>query len=201
MDFNEVLAQVIGITARPDKVIEATVAINAAVSKCSVRASFARDLVETSISINNNLYGDTIQFNNVTPTPLVTRFRKFKYVKPTGALYYLKPIGADQVFTPSFNMQRNRYYVGGNNITYTLSSLANSLEIGYYQYPITLDAATNTTHWILDLMPYVIIDLACARIFKGIGDDSSARMHMLSGEEDFKIHRNDYEDSILIGAQ
>ena len=50
-------------------------------------------------------------------------------------------------------------------------------------------------------MPYVIIDLACARVFKGIGDDSSARMHMLSGEEDFKIHRNDYEDSILVGAQ
>lgn len=201
MDFNEALAQVISITARPDKVIEATVAINAAISKCSVRASFAKDLVEASLPIDNTLYGDTLQFDNVTPTPLVTRFRKFKYVKPTGVLYYLKPIGADQVFTPGFNMQKDRYYVGGNNITYTLSALADFLEVGYYQFPITLDATTNTEHWMLDIMPYVIIDLACARIFKGIGDDSSARMHMMSGEEDFKIHRNDYEDSILIGAQ
>lgn len=194
MNFAEVVTAVTGIVKRPDKVAEIERAINASLSDCTVRASFAYDLVETSIPVDPTLYGDTIIFNNLT-VPVVTRFRKFKYVKPTAVQYYLDPIGADKIFTPGGNTQRNKYYVAGNSLTYVLGALTTALEIGYYQYAPVLKNAEE--YWMLDLMPNTIIDLAAARIFRSIGDETSFRAFLATGMDSFKLNRNDYEDSIL----
>jgi hypothetical protein len=198
MNFTEAVTEIIGLTGRPDKTVLIASAINAAISDCTVKANLFKDLVETSIPIDATIYGDTITFNNLV-VPIVTRFRKFKYVKPTGVTRYLKPIGVDQIFTPGGNMQQDIYYVAGNDLTYILRDLTTALEIGYYQYaPVLIDGGT---HWMLDLMPWTIIDLAAARVFKQIGDDSSFKTHLGMGNDSFKLHRNDYEDGVLEGAQ
>ena len=194
MNFAEAVTAVTGIVKRPDKVAEIERAINASISDCTVRASFAYDLVETSIPVASDSYGDTIVFNNLV-VPVVTRFRKFKYVKATGVKGYLDPIGADKIFTPGGITQYNKYYVAGNSLTYILGALTTALEIGYYQYAPVLK--NSEEYWMLDLMPNTIIDLAAARIFRSIGDETSFRAFLATGMESFKLNRNDYEDSIL----
>ena len=200
MDINQAVTEVLTITARPDRATEILSALNAAISFYSSKATFALDLVETSIPISPTEYGGTVQFNSVSPTPLVSRFRKFKYVKPYGVKRYLTPIGSDKIFTPRDQVQVDKYYVGGNNITYTLRELAPSLEIGYYQYPPVLDGTVLADYWMLDLMPWAIIDKASARIFRSIGDDTSAIAYDRSSMELFLTARRDFEDGVQAGA-
>lgn len=199
MNFNDLVTEIRGITARPDKTTEIVHALNSVLSLCSIKANFAKDLVETSIPISPTLYGDTIQFDDPA-LPYVSRFRKFKYVKPAGEKRYLMPIGADKLFTPENVVQLDRYYIAGNNFTYTLSKLNTSLEVGYFQYPPVFAETNTTSYWMFDLMPAALVDLACARIFRSIGDDASSRMHQESGEAIYKAARRDFEDSISIGA-
>lgn len=198
MNFTETVTAVTEIVKRPDKLADIKSAINAMLAECTIKASFANDLVETTIPVDATLYGDTITFNNLV-VPVVTRFRKFKYVKPTAVLRYLQPISADKIFTPGGIMQPDTYYVAGNSLTYTLKELTSALEVGYYQYaPILSDL---DEHWMLEIMPWTIIDLAAARIFKTIGDDNSFRAYLSTGTESYKMFRNDLEDSILAAAR
>ena len=200
MDVTQAISEVLTITARPDRSAEILSAINAAIAFYTTKADFAFDLVETSIPISPTDYGGTVQFNNLSPTPLISRFRKFKYVKPYGVKRYLTAIGSDKIFTPSNQVQVDKYYVGGNNITYTLRELAPSLEVGYYQHPPLLDEATNKTYWMLDVMPWAIIDKASSRIFRSIGDDTSAIAYDRSSQELFLAARRDFQDAVLAGV-
>lgn len=185
MNFSEALAEVLRTTSRPDKVPDATVAINRAISYCTLKGAFRRDLVEASIAIDATLYGDTISL------AALTRFRRFTYVKPTAVRRYLTPMEETKIFTPKDQIQPNVYYISGTSLTYTLSELATALEVGYLTYPIILDAITNTSHWMLDLMPYAITDLAASRVFQTVGDDASAGRYLASGTELFLTARRD----------
>lgn len=184
MNFSEALSEVLRVTKRPDKTAEATLAINRAISYCTLKGEFRQDLVEASLPIDPLVYGATISL------AALVRFRRFTYVKPTAKKYYLTEIGEAQVFTPN-NMQVNRYFLAGTSLTYTLSELSSALEVGYMSYPLVLDSVTNTTHWMLDLMPYAIIELAAAAVFFGIGDDASAKIHQSIGTDFFLTVRKD----------
>lgn len=183
MNFTEAVAEVLTITKRPDKTADAQLAVNAAISFFTLKGSFSQDLVESTIAIDPAEYGDTISISSLT------RFRRFKYVKAPGVLSYLKYLDSDKVFTPSSQMQKNCYYLAGTNMTYILSALAASLEIGYYQYPAVL-SGTNT-HWLLDISPYTIIDKAAARVFKQVGDDASFRLYEATAMDSFKVLQNE----------
>jgi hypothetical protein len=196
MDFAGAVSEVLTITARPDKVTEIESALNWAISYCCLRSNFANDLVESTLTISPTSYGNTIQFNNVLDNPPVTRFRKFKYVKPYGVRKYLRPIDSDKIFSPAASMQQDVYYVAGNHLTYILSAPAPSLEIGYYQYPPILDQSVVTSFWLLDVAPWAAIDLAAARIFRSIGDDQSMQQYQVMGEEQLKVARRDFEDNV-----
>lgn len=185
MNFSTALAEVLRITGRPDKIADATLAINRAISYCTLIGEFRRDTVEASIAIDNTLYGATISL------AALTRFRRFKYIKPVGVRYYLTELDGDKIFTPKNAIQRDVFYVAGTSLTYTLGSLAASLEVAYYSYAPELDAITVTTHWMLDIIPHAIIDLASAKVFSTIGDDASAAKHEKSGMDFFLAARRD----------
>lgn len=186
MNFSEVVAEVIRITKRPDKTADIGIAINKALTYCTLKGSFDRDTVEASLPVTDPLaYGGTLDISTFT------RFRRFTYIKPTAKKYYLQPLAADKIFTPKNNMQPNKYYIVGQTLTYTLSELTTVLEVGYLTYPLTVDASVNTTHWMMDMMPYAIIDLAAAYVFAGIGDDASANKHQVFGMEQYLTLRKD----------
>lgn len=169
MNFADVVSAVVGITKRPDKQVETERAVNAALSYFCLKEKFDKDLIEGSITIDSSIYGATISLASLT------RFRHFKYIKVPGKLSYLTKLDSDKIFSPGGMMQKNCYYTAGTNLTYILSSLAPSLEVGYYTYPAVLSGTQ--THWLLESSPYCVIDKAAAEIFKLIGDDPSFRIH------------------------
>lgn len=196
MTFIEIVAEVLKITARPDRESEIRSAVNTVLSRCILKTTFARDLVETTIAIDASAYGATIDISSH-----VTRFRKMKYVKLYGVQGYLHAIDSDKIFTPGNNIQRDRYYLAGLNMTYTLSSLGPTLEIGYYQYAAIQDELSTPDHWMFEMAPWAIIDLAAARIFRSIGDDVSGARYEKSGIEFYDIAKRDFADSILPEAR
>lgn len=185
MNFPEVLAEVLRITVRPDKSVEAALAINKAITYMTLKGEFPQDMVEGSLAIDPTLYGDTVDIS------ALARFRKFSYLKPTAVQYYLTKLDPDKIFTPKNKTQPNVYYTAGQNLTYTLSALTSSLEYGYFAYPPILDSTTNKTHWMLTSIPYAVIDLAASLVFAGIGDDASARKHEISGMDMYRTFRSD----------
>lgn len=189
MDFTTAIAEVRNIVKRPDKQVEMAFQLNRAISFFTLKADFSKDLVESSLPIDPTLYGQTISLSTFP------RFRKLKYLKPTSARYYLTEIGIDKVLTPGESIQLNRYFIAGSDLTITLSKLDSSLEIGYYTYaPILTETSPNNTHWMLDIMPYAVIEKAASKIFQSIGDDASARLYEGSATEFFLAARRDFAD-------
>ena len=184
MLFPEVLAEVLRLTSRPDKEASAIVAINRAITLFTLKGDFKRDLVEASLPVNPLLYGDTISIAGLT------RFRKFRYVKPTAVKYYLDPIGEEQVFINQAVL-RNKYYIAGTSMIYTLSALTAALEISYLTYPPVLDSGTNASYWMLDMIPYAVIDMACSEVFKVVGDDASAKRYYETGMDLYNTLKGD----------
>ena len=191
MNFLEAQNEVIAYTKRPDKLVDIKSQLNRAIAFFTLKADFSRDLVETSIPADPALYGDTIDLNTLA-VPFV-RFRKFKYIKPTNVRYYLNTIDPTQLLTPQGRVQPNRYYVAGNSLTYTLSALTSVLECGYYQYAPLLVNNTDE-HWMLDLMPWAVIEKAASRIFFNIGDETSAKSFEDSSMDFFLVGRRDFVD-------
>ena len=188
MNFTQVVNEVLTITARPDRLTEIQSAVNGVLAKLILKTNFYKDLVEISVPVDANLYGDTVDLSTH-----VTRFRKIKYVKPAGVLCYLTPLPADKVFTPGGHVQRDVYYMAGLAMTYVLKEQTSSLEIGYYQYaPVLSDSSPD--HWFLEMLPWTIIDLAAARIFRSIGDEGSANAYERSGMDLYLTAYKDFED-------
>lgn len=179
MNFADVVSAVIGITKRPDKQQETERAVNAALSFFCLKEKFPLDLVEGSLSINATFYGDTVSIASLT------RFRSFKYLKIRGAKGYLTKLEPEQIFTPGGITQTNVYYIAGQNLTYILRTLTDTLDYGYLQYPSVL-TGTNT-HWLLDMQPHCVIDKAAAIIFKSIGDDASFRIHEVLATDAYNV--------------
>ncbi len=171
MNFTEVVAEVVSITKRPDKISDIRREVNAAISFCSNETEFARDLVEGSIALDATLYTQNLVIDTNFP-----RFRKVSYLKPPAVKFYLDPVGPTKIFE-NCKEASNSYYVAGGDIIIKTSALYASLLYGYYAYPATLTDA-NPTNWILTASPYMIIDRAAGKVFANIGDDASAKRHM-----------------------
>jgi hypothetical protein len=169
MTFAEVVQAVLAITTRRDKTGEIGVAINAAINHYSLKARYYRDVAETSLPLDSTLTAQEVDISGLV------RFRSFKYVKPTGEKLVLHPLAPERVFEPAGSMQSNCYYVLRQTLTVIMRKTAETLDVGYYQYPSVLSGTD--THWILDLSPYCVIDKAAARIFKSIGDEKMASLH------------------------
>lgn len=183
MNVRQALDEILRTIKRPDKEVEALSALNAAVSFFTIRGEFSKDLVETSLNIDPSSYGSSIDISTLE------RFRRFKYVKLVGEKGYLTPTDPTKIFHPTGSMKVNTYYVAGSNLTYILSKLGASLEVGYMVYAPAL--TVYNTHWMLDMAPQMIIDWACGRMFRDLGDDGSADRHDGYANGWFKILLND----------
>lgn len=199
MNMTEAIAAVVGITKRPDKNVEIISSLNKAIAFFTLKANFSKDLVELSLPISSTLLGQTLDLSDIALG--FTRFRKMSYLRPRGQRYFLKDIEPSQILTPKGNVQPNRYYIAGNNLTFTLSTYDSFLECGYFQYaPLLTTVTGNNTHWMLDLMPWAITERAASQILKSIGDDLSARFYENSSMEFFLAARRDFEIQIAASA-
>jgi hypothetical protein len=189
MQFSEMVQWVTRTTKRPDKVDDIKSAINGAIEHFSLAATFAADLVETSISINALLYAQSLDI-----TTQFTRFRKMKYIKRTDQKGYIYHIDSQNVFDKNGCEQLDRWYRAGNNIVFKMKLRSASLEVGYYSYPALLITDTDT-NWMLDVIKTIIHDKASSRVFYVIGENADADRYGTIAEKDFIAAKEDLEDS------
>lgn len=189
MDLSEMIDKVITRTKRPDKRDEIIDAINNAISTFSLGASFAQDLVEGTVNITATEFAQSLSIS-----ANFTRFRRIKYLKRTGAKNFLKQADPLKVFDRNGCELLDRWYRAGNNIVFKLKTLSATLEYGFYQYPELLEDDADT-HWMLDIVPMMIFNKACAEIFQSIGDaDADYKLCEGRAWQLFEIAKQDFED-------
>lgn len=195
MNFTEVVQQVMDLTARTDKKAEIENAVNTTLSLCIYKASFVDDLVEITKNAEPSIgvYSGTVNLSGLT------NYRKMKYIRPTNLTDFFIPKQPQGVLLLG-QVVRNIYWISGTSLNWTSSVPVDTLELGYYVYPPQLtDAAP--THWFLDKAPWVIIDLACARIFKSLGFLEEGASHEAQGAALYITIKNDLEDQVMPEAR
>lgn len=184
MNFTEVTSEVISIIKRPDKIADARREINNAIRFYCLDNKFARDFQEQSVVL------DAAEYTQSFALSTLTRFRTFRYIKRGGTLEYLDLLGEDEIFKQQNKC--DKYYIAGENVNISMRKLAAALDVGYYKYPKVLtDAGDNNTFWLLDMQPFMVIDRACATLFRNIGDEKSMQAHAASAREGYLACRKD----------
>jgi len=187
MQLSEMIEKVITRTKRPDKRDEVIDAINNAISFASLGSSFMADLVEGTANIVATDYAQSLSISAT-----FTRFRRIKYLKRTGASVYLTQADPLKIFDKNGCEQLDRWYRSGNNIVFKLKTLSPTLEYGYFQYPALLDDDTDT-HWMLDVIPMMIFNKACAEIFQSISEDGDMKICEGRSMQLLEIAKDDLE--------
>lgn len=185
MNFGEAIQQVYDITKRPDKDAETQRAINSAINQYSLAATFYHDLVESTYTLNSTEYAQSI-----TISTTFTRFRKVAYLRPTGAKFILDKIDPSKAITPNGCERTNVWYRAGDRLVLRFQNLWQTLEYGYFQYPLVL-SGNSDTHWMLDITPNMITDFAISRIFDSVGEQTEAKRYKAMADEAFIIAKND----------
>lgn len=199
MNFAEVVTEVMDIVKRPDKLTEVRSAVNSVIQYCTFNCDFARDLVELSVPIDAAAYAQSLALSSFP------RFRKFRCIKPSNRNVYLNPVDPDKIFVRKTSMQgrtseverQDTYYIAGGSVVFKVCQLAPSLLVSYYQYPAKL--ANVDTYWMLDVMPYVIIEGAIAKAFRLLGDDASADRYQGQFLQSYLIASKDLKVGVAHG--
>ena len=187
MNFTEIVIEALAIVKRPDKILDIRREINAAVTFFSGNQNFSRDVMEQLVAIAPAELTQTIALSQLT------RFRKIKYLKRAGTKNYLQKLGANELGT-NCDMQ-DRFYVAGSSLKIAMTATAASLDVAYYQYPPFLtDAAP--TYWMIDAGWPMVLNRVVAKVFAGIGDDASARMHENYARIDYAAFEADAEKDL-----
>lgn len=180
MNFTEVVAEVLRIVKRPDKVLDVKREVNSVINLFSVDSFFPGDFVELSIPV-----ADELTFSvPATDTP---RLRSIKYIKYGGTRKFLTRINSSSLFDAKCDL-RDTYYQAGTGIKINVTSVVAMLDIGYYEFPpILTDGEPN--HWMLEGYWPMVVDKAAARVFNSLGDETSARMHEAISSQSFAAMR------------
>jgi hypothetical protein len=182
MNFLEAYNEVLETVKRPDLSSRIRREVNAAISFYCLDNEFSRDYVEQSVALDAQEYTQSFALS------LLERFRKFKYIKRGGTKKHLSVISEAEMFKGC--TESDKYYIVGTNVNVSLKALAATLDVGFYTYPAILSG--EDTFWLLDIAPYMIIDRACASLFRSIGDEKSMQTHAASAREHYMASRKDF---------
>lgn len=184
MTYNEVLAEIMSVIKRPDKIGTARLKINAAISFYSLDNEFSRDFKEQAVSIDANEYTQAIAISDLT------RMRKIKYIKRGGTNFQLKILPDAEMFKDCPHV--DRWYIAGTNINISSSKLCSTMDLGYWMYPPVLTGSgALDSYWLLDVAPWMVIERACSEIFRDIGENSSSESCKISAREHYMAARKD----------
>lgn len=184
MLFSEAVAEVVSIVKRPDLASAARREVNSAISFYCLENEFPRDFTEQIVTLNAQEYVQSFALS------LLTRFRRFKYLKRQATQEFLGRFSEAEMVKGC--VLADKYYVVGTNVNVSMRKLAAGLDVGYFQYPPLLTGVDGSNNfWLLDVSPYMIVDRACAAIFRSIGDERSMRVHAEDAGQSYLAFRKD----------
>lgn len=189
MTLTELQAWVLRTIKRPEKAVEVVDAINAAIELASTQGDYAFDLVEGELTIDGSLFAQ-----NIVISTSFTRFRKIKYLRPSGFNEYLKWRDPSRIFQQGKEML-NVWYRSGDNIVFKLSDLQTKMKYGFFQYPTRIASGSNnyTTQ-----MPSAIHDLACSRLYEDMGNEAEAGRLERRALKFLIAHKQDKQDGVAL---
>lgn len=189
MTLGELQAWVLRTIKRPEKAVEVVDAINAAIELASTQGDFAFDLVEGTKAIDGTLYAQNIVISTSFP-----RFRKIKYLRPSGYSRYVTWRDSSRIFQDG-KENVDVWYRSGDNVVFKLSNLQTEMLYGYYAYPARL-TSTNGTNGYTDMMSAAIHDLACGRVYEDMGNAQEAARLEKRGMDLVLKHQRDKQDGV-----
>lgn len=193
-DLNSIIAEVVGLTNRPDMIAETTSAVKSATLRAHRSDFYWKDLFESNIVYATADYTQSIDYRSIIPN-----FRSMKYLRKfdfgtnyqncqqnngfQGASYNTNgtqcPGKFFELITPeqaldSYNLQRRDvYYMAGNLIQVKSSTLTEYALFGCYLNPIVGSEATYSS-WIATDHEYAIVFQAVSQIY-GLLENTNAQ--------------------------
>lgn len=190
MNLGELKAWVIRTVKRPEKAADIVDAINSAIEFAAANGDFAWDLVEGTVDIDSSLYAQ-----NIVISSAFTRFRKIKYLRPSGYTRYINWRDPSRIFDNKGLENVDCWYRAGDNIIFKLSNLQSAMLYGYYSYPARLSASSSTNAYT-EQMTTTIHALACAYIYEDIGNEAEAARLTARGMKFLEVHKADKQDGV-----
>ena len=167
MNFTELLAEVYGITNRPDLVTLTKSAVKAATLKAHTLDYFSKDIYETGI-----LFPTAAYFQSLDYIGLYSNWRALRYLRrvtdendQNGT--FLEMIVPEDVVDQYGRNRTDIMYSAGRVIEIRSSVSFQYALIGAYVFPIVTDSGYSS--WIADMHPYAIIFEACRVLFRAVG--------------------------------
>lgn len=169
MNFTEVVAQVLDVVKRPDKLTTIRREVNSAIAIFAQDGDWNKCFSEALVAINPAEYTQAVAMTEFV------RHRKFKYIRRAGTNQYLKKLDFDNLAKSNCDMN-DKYYIAGTNLNISMVSYAQNLDVGYFQYPpILTDAAPD--YWLLEGAWPAVFNRATSKTFNDIGDAANAAMY------------------------
>lgn len=174
MTFDEMVAEVISITKRPDLIDRIKSNIRAATLKAHNSGFYYRDIYEVPVQFLNPFY-----IQSFIPTEINSRYRAAKYVRVwnssdsdvnsvSGGLgKFLENIQLENSIDGYGCVKTDVFYLAGQAVQIRGSCPLNKILFGCYLFPVILPEA-NYSSWIATDMPYVIVYEAARVTFKSI---------------------------------
>lgn len=166
MNFTEIVAEILSTTGRPDKLSVIRREVNSAIAIFAQDGDFARCLNELVVAINPAEYTQAIAMSQFP------RHRKFSYIKRAGTRQYLKKLDLANLAKNDCDL-RDKYYVAGSNLNISMTTVASSLDVGYYQHPPIL-TDNSPDYWLLEGAWPAVLNRAAGKVFDDIGDPAEA---------------------------
>ncbi len=193
MNLGELKAWVIRTTNRPEKSADIVDHINSAIEFACAHGDYAWDLQEGTVDINPQLYAQ-----NIVISSSFTRFRKIKYLRPTGYNRYLSWRDSARIFDNAKGLETvDCWYRSGDSIIFKLSNLQSQMLYGYYMYPARITAPASMNAYTEQLAT-VIHSLACSYLYDEIGNDAEAKRLEAKAMKFLLAHKRDKQDGVSL---
>lgn len=179
--YNQLIADVYTLTARPDLVAETALAVRKATMKAHLADFWVNDIIQALpvmpvISPGSLVsYRYTLDLTNAVTYPF---FRKITSVKEynnplTGQEIQFKSLDPTNLLD-SYRLEDINYYSQlGRSVSIRCNKALGTLAVNYYAYPDVTPATYNS--WVADQFPDLIVEEATATIFNTVGKDAEAK--------------------------
>lgn len=168
MNFAELVQEVKDITRRADLDARIQSAVKAATLKLHQIDFWYKDLVEVTIE-----FSDPQHISNFSPTDVIPRFRKAKYIRIWEGgmdgvpMNFLKPIQIENALDQYGYQKSDVFYQAGSLIQIRTRNQLQRALFGCYVHPNVTSSAYSS--WIAVEVPFAIVHEACRVIFREIG--------------------------------
>ena len=161
MSFENVVEQILAVTARYDKKVLAETTLNRMIRRISGLARYPQNLYEVSQANSNS--------EAVVSIDLPERFQALSYVRTSSCRENLGIISMQKSKTTDPG-----YYITGSRLLIRVPAIEDTILIGWYIHPSSLVNPIDT-NWILSTFEHVLVDMVSAAMQGMLGNADAWR--------------------------